>query len=55
VKVILKNVIKSNEENSEDLDVEDDIIYIETVKVTNTNYVNYGASNSHSNEYLKAI
>ena len=64
MKVILKNVIKSNEknngwrfneENSENLDVEDDIIYIETVKVTTTNYVNCGASTSHSNEYLNAV
>jgi hypothetical protein len=29
------------------LDVEDDIIYIETVKATNTNYVSCGASSSH--------
>jgi len=28
------------------LDVEDDIIYIETVKATNTNYVSCGASSS---------
>jgi hypothetical protein len=59
--------IKNYEENDENLDVEDDIIYIETVKATNTDYVNCGASTSRgrggkttinsayyfSNEYLK--
>ncbi len=41
---------RSNEENSENLDVGDDIIYIETVKVTNTNYVNCGVSTSRGRD-----
>jgi hypothetical protein len=66
-----QNLIESNEENNENLDVEDDIIYIETVKATNTGYVNCGASTSRgrgrggkttinsayyfSDEYLKTV
>jgi hypothetical protein len=48
--VIENNGGRSNEENSENLDVEDDIIYIETVKVTNTNYFNCGASTSRGRD-----
>jgi hypothetical protein len=38
--------IENNEENDENLEVEDDIIYVETVEATNTDYVNCGASTS---------
>jgi hypothetical protein len=66
-----QNLIESNEENNENLDVEDNIIYIETGKATNTDYVNCEASTSRgrvrggkttinsayyfTNEYLKTV
>jgi hypothetical protein len=41
-----QNEIESNEKNNENQEFEDDIIYIETVRATNTNFVNCGASTS---------
>ena len=41
-----QNVIESNEKTNENQEVEDDIIYIETVEATDTYFVNCGASTS---------
>ena len=50
-----QNLIESYEENDENFDVEDDIIYIETVKATNTDYVNCGASNNNLTDIYSFI
>jgi hypothetical protein len=49
MKILIKknqNVIESNENNNENEEIEDDIIYIETVRATNTNFFNCGAGTS---------
>jgi hypothetical protein len=46
-----QNVIESNEKNNKNEKVEDDIIYIETVRATNTNFVSRGRGGCRGHDH----